>query len=179
MKDKKFDIEIIPEIQMSFENQIDEDLRDICDNYVFLIKNTIKILEISLTENIIKPLTIYNVFFAAELFLKLYLVKNSMLEINKIDEYKHDILGLAKCAQEIDVKVKELTDLLFKFKDKNNNELKMKFYYDFKYNRKLNSQELIFGFDLDDDDKKYVKEVMRWINYRISTSLKNIKLKIR
>lgn len=170
MKDKKFDIELIPEIQMSFENQIDEELRDVCDNYVFLIKNTIKILEISLTENIIKPLTIYNVFFTAELFLKLYLIQNSMLKINKIDGYKHDILGLAKCAQEIDVKMKELTDLLFKFKDKNNNELKMKFYYDFKYNRKLNSQELIFGFDLDDDDKKYVKDVMRWINYRISTS---------
>ena len=170
MQNKLFKINNLPDINDNFiQTEIDSRINDIYKNYKYLIKDTFKIIELSLKEGMKKPLIMYNLFFEVELFLKLYLIRFSELKLEDIENKGHNILNLIELANSIDEKMdfEELKYLLESFKTKENTKLIISKYHNFKYNHEKGNETLIFDFEIDENEKNKIKEVIEWINYYI------------
>lgn len=161
MNDNIFDNNVTDNI----ENEIDQVILEILNNYKLLIEDSFKILNLYLENNINKPLILYNLFFVVELYLKYYLIRKTTLSIEEIENYGHEIFLLLDLANKVEkyIDFNELKQLLKKFKDKNNHSLNLNKYYDFKYNRKKKINYLIFDFKINKSEIKNVKDVIKWL----------------
>ena len=147
MKNKLFKITNLPDLSNNVvQTDTDRKFREMCLNYEYLIKDTLSILRFLLTTEIKKPLLIYNLLF---------------------ENKGHDIVELIRLSNSINPKFTGLGELLNVFKDKNNNCLNFKNYYDYKYNHKKGKEILILDFDIDENEKDNVKEVIEWIKYHM------------
>lgn len=126
-----------------------------------MIKDTLKIIELSLKEGIRKPLLMYNLFFGVELFLKFYLIRFSKLKLEEIENKVHNIFELIRLINNIDEKSKYL---LQSFKTRKNTKLEIQKYHNYKYNHEKGSVTLIFDFEINETEKNKIKEVIEWIN---------------
>ncbi len=168
MKNKLFKITNLPDLSNNVvQTDTDRKFREMCLNYEYLIKDTLSILRFLLTTEIKKPLLIYNLLFLVELSLKFYLIKYSKITLEEIENKGHDIVELIRLSNSINPKFTGLGELLNVFKDKNNNCLNFKNYYDYKYNHKKGKEILILDFDIDENEKDNVKEVIEWIKYHM------------
>ena len=68
-----------------------------------------------------------------------------------------------RSAKEIGLDVDELQFLLQKFRNRENHRLDLNNYYNYKYNREIGQDKLIFDFECSDKEKNNIKEVMEWI----------------
>ena len=167
MQNKLFKIDDLPDIYDSFrEKNIDSNINSIYRNYEYLIKDTLKIIELSLKEGIRKPLLMYNLFFGVELFLKFYLIRFSKLKLEEIENKGHNIFELIRLINNIDEKSKfvELKYLLQSFETRKNTKLEIQKYHNYKYNHEKGSVTLIFDFEINEIEKNKIKEVIEWIN---------------
>lgn len=158
-----FKITQIPE-NFDIANRIVESNIDIiiC-NYVYLIKDLINITMYTLNKDIIKPIILYNTFFLIELSLKYYLIRTAKLNIDEIESKGHNIVELMRVAKETELDVNELQFLLQKFRNKEKHKLDFNNYYNYKYNREIGQDKLIFDFECSDKEKNNIKEVIEWI----------------
>lgn len=172
MQSKLFKVDELPDINDSFtEKNIESNINNIYMNYEYLIKDTLKIIELSLEEGIRKPLLMYNLFFGVELFLKFYLIRFSKLRLEVIENKGHNIFELIKLINNIDEKsrFKELEYLLQSFRTKKDTKLEIQKYHNYKYNHEKGKQTLIFDFEINENEKNRIKEVMEWINSYMQT----------
>lgn len=169
MQDRIFEINNIPEVPNVIEEKAENSLNEIINNYETLTKDSLKIVELSLENNIVKPLTLYNLFFLIEIYLKSFLIKYSSLSVIEISNIKHNIFNLIENANDVEPKINfnKLKFLIANFKNKNQKGLEIQKYYDFKYNHKKEDDNLIFDYIYSEKELKNIKDVIDWINCRI------------
>lgn len=165
MSKSKFEIEQIPELPYVPAEVVEDTLETILSNYLALINNSIDISEYMVDKDIIKPLVIYNICFLVELVLKYYLINENGLNIDEIEKKGHDISELINEIKRAgyNLNINRLDFLLKKFKDKQNCNLNFEKYYNFKYNRAIGEEKLIFDFKCTDEEKQNMKAVIEWI----------------
>ena len=144
-----FEITQIPETSDVVNKIVEKNVEIIIFNYVCLIRDLIDITMYTLNKDIVKPLIFYNTCFLVELSLKYYLIRSTKLNINDVEE--------------IGLDVDELQFLLQKFRNRENHRLDLNNYYNYKYNREIGQDKLIFDFECSDKEKNNIKEVMEWI----------------
>ena len=137
-----FEITQIPETSDVVNKIVEKNVEIIIFNYVCLIRDLIDITMYTLNKDIVKPLIFYNTCFLVELSLKYYLIRST---------------------KEIGLDVDELQFLLQKFRNRENHRLDLNNYYNYKYNREIGQDKLIFDFECSDKEKNNIKEVMEWI----------------
>ena len=152
-----------------YTDKINEIVEEIIRNYYLLTKDALLQLKLSLSNNLIKPLLLYNLFYAIEIFLKYSLIKGSLLSIDDIEKIKHNIPELFVKISEIEQyrDYIELKYILDKFKNRNGKELDLSKYFNFKYNRIVGDKTQIFTYDLSQNEEKTIKEVIRWMDLHI------------
>jgi|GEM_PF-3182841 hypothetical protein len=158
-----FEITQIPETSDVVNKIVEKNVEIIIFNYVCLIRDLIDITMYTLNKDIVKPLIFYNTCFLVELSLKYYLIRSTKLNINDVEEKGHNIVELMRSAKEIGLDVDELQFLLQKFRNRENHRLDLNNYYNYKYNREIGQDKLIFDFECSDKEKNNIKEVMEWI----------------
>ena len=158
-----FEITQIPETSDVVNKIVEKNVEIIIFNYVCLIRDLIDITMYTLNKDIVKPLIFYNTCFLVELSLKYYLIRSTKLNINDVEEKGHNIVELMRSAKEIGLDVDELQFLLQKFRNRGNHRLDLNNYYNYKYNREIGQDKLIFDFECSDKEKNNIKEVMEWI----------------
>ena len=171
MKNNIFKFDNLPDIYDNFlQENVDIKINNIYLNYEYLIMDTVKIIELSLKNGVKKPLIMYNLFFAVEIFLKLYLIKFSSLQLMEIEKKGHNIFEMIELANKYDEKkeFEELKFLMIGFKDKQNCDLEIQKYYNYKYNHEKGNETLIFDFEIDENEKNKIREVIKWINSYMS-----------
>lgn len=169
LNDKLFELNELPEIISDVSEIVEEINKEIIDNYVALAKDAKNTLVYSYENNLSKPIVFYNLFYYLEIFLKMYLMLNSTLKLNEIDNFEHDICGMKNYINiNNSVNFDGLMYLLRKFKDRNKKSLNYSKYYDYKYNKRKNSDDLIFELDLNEDDIKNIKDVIEWLDSHMS-----------
>lgn len=167
MKNNFFTIKKLPDLCDDFiKEKADSHINDVYMNYEYLIRDTLKILELSLMGGIKKPLIMHNLFFAVELFLKLYLIKFSSMSLIEIEKEGHNIINLIELANKLDYKTDfgELKYLLLEFKNKEKTKLEIEKYHNYKYNHEKGKTVLIFDFELNENEKIKIREVIKWIS---------------
>ena len=166
-RDKEIKLNKIPDNFNEFSIKAEKLVDDAFKNYKIIYYDALNILNLSLNNNISKPLIMYNFIFFVEIALKFYLSK--FLSIDKFENKRHDIYQLVDMAnnQENSVNFEELKEMLKKFKNKNNQNLEYKVYYNYKYNHKIGEQELIFDYNINEKDKNRIEEVVEWIKNHI------------
>lgn len=163
MRKNSFEIKSIPETS-NIVNQIAEtNINKITFNYISLIKDISKIIIYSLDENIVKPLTLFNMCFLIELSLKYYLIRNAKLNVNEVENKGHSIIELMRISKENGLDTDELQFLLQKFRDKDNQRLDLNNYYNYKYNREKGQESLIFDLNFTEKERKNIKDVIECI----------------
>lgn len=170
METKLFNIKDLPDFKDNNIAQKSNLLVDnIYNNYVVLIKDIFKIIEISLEKKISKPIILYNLFFLLELFLKFYIIKNSKMQIEEIEKNTHSIWNLIDQVNKLNQikKFEKIKDMIRGLKSKNGQALDLNKYYHYRYNRLIGTDNLIFDYELSELEKNKIKEVMEWINYHI------------
>lgn len=163
MTKDSFEITQIPETPNTINKIVESNIEIIISNYVYLIKDLINITMYTLNKDIVKPLIIYNTCFLVELSLKYYLIRIAKLNINEVEVKGHNIVELMRISKEIGLDVDELQFLLQKFRNRENHRLDLNNYYNYKYNREIGEDKLIFNFECSDKEKNNIKEVMEWI----------------
>ena len=158
-----FQIVQIPETPDIVNKIVESNIEIIISNYVCLIKDLINITMYALNNDIVKPLIIYNTCFLVELSLKYYLIRSAKLNINEVEGKGHNIVELMRISKSIGLDVDELQFLLQKFRNRENHRLDLNNYYNYKYNREIGQDKLIFDFECSDKEKSNIKEVMEWI----------------
>ena len=158
-----FQIVQIPETPDIVNKIVESNIEIIISNYVCLIKDLINITMYALNNDIVKPLIIYNTCFLVELSLKYYLIRSAKLNINEVEGKGHNIVELMRISKSIGLDVDELQFLLQKFRNRENHRLDLNNYYNYKYNREIGQDNLIFDFKCSDKEKSNIKEVMEWI----------------
>lgn len=158
-----FEIVQIPETPDIVNKIVESNIEIIISNYVCLIKDLINITMYTLNNDIVKPLIIYNTCFLVELSLKYYLIRSAKLNINEVEGKGHNIVELMSRSKSIGLDVDELQFLLQKFRNRENHRLDLNNYYNYKYNREIGQDKLIFDFECSDKEKSNIKEVMEWI----------------
>lgn len=155
----------IPEIDFSTDSIIRDGCEEIIDNFESLNDSAIACVIFSLDNKIVKPLVLYNLFYSLEIFLKLYLVKNTNIEMNSIFKMGHNIFELINVAQKNKkmINFDKLKYLLKRFENKNGDKLNLEKYYNFKYNCEKENNNLIFTKDISDKELLLIKEVINWI----------------
>lgn len=163
MQKSSFEITQIPETPNIVNKIIESNIEIVISNYVRLIIDLINITMYTLTADIVKPLIMYNTCFLVELSLKYYLIKSAKLNINEVERKGHNIVDLMRISKEIGLDVDELQFLLEKFRNRENRKLDFNNYYNYKYNREIGQDKLIFDFKCSDKEKNNIKEVIKWI----------------
>lgn len=160
----------IPDMDTDLNNIANEYWNNILNNYTKIANDSKKILEISLKKDICKPLVIYYLFFAIEIFLKLYLLNFSSIE--EVDKCAHNITRLTQRINENkkDLNFKELYFLLKKLKNSKKQNINFDKYYDFKYNRGFEEKNLIFEQKVSKEDTTTIMEVLRWIDLHLHSA---------
>lgn len=160
----------IPDMDTDLNNIANEYWNNILNNYTKIANDSKKILEISLKKDICKPLVIYYLFFAIEIFLKLYLLNFSSIE--EVDKCAHNITRLTQRINENkkDLNFKELYFLLKKLKNSKKQNINFDKYYDFKYNRGFEEKNLIFEQKVSKEDTMTIMEVLRWIDLHLHSA---------
>lgn len=158
-----FEIAQIPETPDIVNKIVESNIEIIISNYVCLIKDLIDITIYTLNKDIVKPLIMYNTCFLVELSLKYYLIRNAKLNIDEVEGKGHNIVELMRKSKEVGLDVDELQFLLQKFRNRENHRLDLNNYYNYKYNREIGQDNLIFDFKCSDKEKSNIKEVMEWI----------------
>lgn len=163
MQKSSFKITQMPETIDIVNKIVESNIELIISNYVCLIRDLINITMYTLTEDIVKPLIVYNTCFLVELSLKYYLIRSAKLNINEVEGKGHNIVDLMRISKEIGLDVDELQFLLQKFRNRKNHRLDLNNYYNYKYNREIGQDKLIFDFECNDKEKNNIKEVIEWI----------------
>lgn len=91
----------IPEFDFSTESIVRDGCEEIIDNFESLNDSAIRCVDVSVENRIVKPLVLYNLFYSLEIFLKLYLIKNTNIEMKCIFNLRHNIFELINMAQKI------------------------------------------------------------------------------
>lgn len=163
MTKNSFEIKDLPEISDCIKKVADEKIKIINSNYVYLIRDLIIITNFELNTNRIKPLIMYDAFFLLELTLKYYLIRYSDFNVKEIEEKGHNIVDLIKIAKDYGVDADELNFLLQKFRNKEMHKLDLNNYYNYKYNREIGKDSLIFDYECSDKEKNNIKDVIEWV----------------
>lgn len=165
LNNKSFDLNYLPELSNNISNTTKEIKKEIIDNYIMLTDSARKLIEYSCDNKLSKPIAMYNLFYYIEMILKLNLIKECSLKIEDVENYNHDIGRMINyLKQHENINFDGFMFLLRKIKTKSNKGFEYSKYYNFKYNKSKESNELIFDLKLTDNDIKNTKEVIEWLD---------------
>lgn len=123
MRNNKFQINTLPDIQDIINSSANNILDEIKENYKMLRDDAREILNVSLNNSLSKPTIYYNLIFYVEISIKYYLIVMSELNVEKVENYGHDIYRLIEVSKQYNASFEKLRFLLDKIKDRNNKKL--------------------------------------------------------
>lgn len=162
-----FNIEFIPESELTTELIAKKTLEKIENNYKCIIEEFIKLVNLSMDE-ISKPITLFNLFFIVEVWAKYYLIFKSYMNMDEIEGKGHGLKELFSLLNKENIECKELIEKLKYFKNKDGQSLNIDGYYDFKYNKKRGKDDIIFNYEYDSEDKVKIRGVIECIEQYLS-----------
>lgn len=163
-RNKKFEVDNIPDLSNELNDTTNNVVAELYSNYKRVTLDSKILLEDSLEKNISKSLTIYNLLFMIELYLKYYLLDH--ISIEEIGGLQHRIYDLIEKTKENEFMgdFEELIQMLRRFKRRNGQNVDYNRYYDFRYNHRAGQSDLIFDYELTDREKNIVKDVIKWLD---------------
>lgn len=166
---KKIEISELPEINFIDKKNDKKELDSIKESYMIICQDLNNILQILLKSVVNKPLMIYYLLLYVELKLKYYLIINSKLNLELIENYNHDLPRLIETSNQANVTISfsKLRYLLAKFKTLDGNSLNLCQYSNYKYNHIKRSRKLIFNYTVTEVERENIKEVILWLNLHI------------
>ena len=167
MRNNKFEINTLPDIQDITNSSANNILDEIKENYKTLRDDAREILNVSLNNSLSKPTIYYNLIFYVEISIKYYLIVMSELNVEKVENYGHDIYRLIEVSKQYNASFEKLRFLLDKIKDRNNKKVNLSKYYNYKYNKEIGEMPLIFDLEINGNERKIVKEVIEWLSSHI------------
>lgn len=167
MRNNKFQINTLPDIQDIINSSANNILDEIKENYKMLRDDAREILNVSLNNSLSKPTIYYNLIFYVEISIKYYLIVMSELNVEKVENYGHDIYRLIEVSKQYNASFEKLRFLLDKIKDRNNKKVNLSKYYNYKYNKEIGEMPLIFDLEINGNERKIVKEVIEWLSSHI------------
>lgn len=167
MRNNKFQINTLPDIQDITNSSANNILDEIKENYKTLRNDAREILNVSLNNSLSKPTIYYNLIFYVEISIKYYLIVMSELNVEKVENYGHDIYRLIEVSKQYNASFEKLRFLLDKIKDRNNKKVNLSKYYNYKYNKEIGEMPLIFDLEINGNERKIVKEVIEWLSSHI------------
>lgn len=167
MRNNKFQINTLPDIQDITNSSANNILDEIKENYKTLRDDAREILNVSLNNSLSKPTIYYNLIFYVEISIKYYLIVMSELNVEKVENYGHDIYRLIEISKQYNASFEKLRFLLDKIKDRNNKKVNLSKYYNYKYNKEIGEMPLIFDLEINGNERKIVKEVIEWLSSHI------------
>lgn len=167
MRNNKFQINTLPDIQDITNSSANNILDEIKENYKTLRDDAREILNVSLNNSLSKPTIYYNLFFYVEISIKYYLIVMSELNVEKVENYGHDIYRLIEVSKQYNASFEKLRFLLDKIKDRNNKKVNLSKYYNYKYNKEIGEMPLIFDLEINGNERKIVKEGIEWLSSHI------------
>lgn len=167
MRNNKFQINTLPDIQDITNSSANNILDEIKENYKTLRDDAREILNVSLNNSLSKPTIYYNLIFYVEISIKYYLIVMSELNVEKVENYGHDIYRLIEVSKQYNTSFEKLRFLLDKIKDRNNKKVNLSKYYNYKYNKEIGEMPLIFDLEINGNERKIVKEVIEWLSSHI------------
>lgn len=167
MRNNKFQINTLPDIQDITNSSANNILDEIKENYKTLRDDAREILNVSLNNSLSKPTIYYNLIFYVEISIKYYLIVMSELNVEKVENYGHDIYRLIEVSKQYNASFEKLRFLLDKIKDRNNKKVNLSKYYNYKYNKEIGEMPLIFDLEINGNERKNVKEVIEWLSSHI------------
>lgn len=162
MRNNKFQINTLPDIQDITNSSANNILDEIKENYKTLRDDAREILNVSLNNSLSKPTIYYNLIFYVEISIKYYLIVMSELNVEKVENYGHDIYRLIEVSKQYNASFEKLRFLLDKIKDRNNKKVNLSKYYNYKYNKEIGEMPLIFDLEINGNERKIVKEVIEY-----------------
>lgn len=168
MKNKVFELEYLPEIPNTISEETWKIRREIIDNYICLKDSTLSILNYCTNNLINKPLVFFNLFFYIEMVLKTKLILESYLSIEEIENYGHNIYRtMHYLSKNNNINFQGFKYLINKIKGKSNEKLEFSKYYNFKYNKEIGNNNLVFAQQLTSLDLAIITEVIEWLDLHI------------
>lgn len=167
MRNNKFQINTLPDIQDITNSSANNILDEIKENYKTLRDDAREILNVSLNNSLSKPTIYYNLIFYVEISIKYYLIVMSELNVEKVENYGHDIYRLIEVSKQYNASFEILRFLLDKIKDRNNKKVNLSKYYNYKYNKEIGEMPLIFDLEINGNERKIVKEGIEWLSSHI------------
>lgn len=167
MRNNKFQINTLPDIQDITNSSANNILDEIKENYKTLRDDAREILNVSLNNSLSKPTIYYNLIFYVEISIKYYLIVMSELNVEKVENYGHDIYRLIEVSKQYNASFEKLKFLLDKIKDRNNKKVNLSKYYNYKYNKEIGEMPLIFDLEINGNERKIVKEGIEWLSSHI------------
>lgn len=167
MRNNKFQINTLPDIQDITNSSANNILDEIKENYKTLRDDAREILNVSLNNSLFKPTIYYNLIFYVEISIKYYLIVMSELNVEKVENYGHDIYRLIEVSKQYNASSEKLRFLLDKIKDRNNKKVNLSKYYNYKYNKEIGEMPLIFDLEINGNERKIVKEGIEWLSSHI------------
>lgn len=167
MRNNKFQINTLPDIQDITNSSANNILDEIKENYKTLRDDAREILNVSLNNSLSKPTIYYNLIFYVEISIKYYLIVMSELNVEKVENYGHDIYRLIEVSKQYNASFEKLRFLLYKIKDRNNKKVNLSKYYNYKYNKEIGEMPLIFDLEINGNERKIVKEGIEWLSSHI------------
>lgn len=167
MRNNKFQINTLPDIQDITNSSANNILDEIKENYKTLRDDAREILNVSLNNSLSKPTIYYNLIFYVEISIKYYLIVMSELNVEKVENYGHDIYRLIEVSKQYNASFEKLRFLLDKIKDRNNKKVNLSKYYNYKYNKEIGEMPLIFDLEISGNERKIVKEGIEWLSSHI------------
>lgn len=167
MRNNKFQINTLPDIQDIANSSANNILDEIKENYKTLRDDAREILNVSLNNSLSKPTIYYNLIFYVEISIKYYLIVMSELNVEKVENYGHDIYRLIEVSKQYNASFEKLRFLLDKIKDRNNKKVNLSKYYNYKYNKEIGEMPLIFDLEINGNERKIVKEGIEWLSSHI------------
>lgn len=167
MRNNKFQINTLPDIQDITNSSVNNILDEIKENYKTLRDDAREILNVSLNNSLSKPTIYYNLIFYVEISIKYYLIVMSELNVEKVENYGHDIYRLIEVSKQYNASFEKLRFLLDKIKDRNNKKVNLSKYYNYKYNKEIGEMPLIFDLEINGNERKIVKEGIEWLSSHI------------
>lgn len=167
MRNNKFQINTLPDIQDIANSSANNILDEIKEKYKTLRDDAREILNVSLNNSLSKPTIYYNLIFYVEISIKYYLIVMSELNVEKVENYGHDIYRLIEVSKQYNASFEKLRFLLDKIKDRNNKKVNLSKYYNYKYNKEIGEMPLIFDLEINGNERKIVKEGIEWLSSHI------------
>ncbi len=164
MKHKKLKINDLLNSKSETNKEAKNTLDKIARNYERIKEDAYKMAIYSL-DNSSKPTIYYNLFYYIEVSCKYYLILNSEIPISDIENLGHKIIKLIDKSNEYG----DFNDLYFMIERivQLNNLDDLSKYYNYRYNKKIDSNDLIFDFNISENEKNIIKEVIEWIRLHI------------